>query len=180
MNLTTTPISDLIILEPRIFEDDRGFFFESFNQDWFSQNVAKVNFVQDNQSFSVQNVIRGLHFQKGEMAQAKLVRVLDGKIYDVAVDIRPHSPTFGKYFGVELSSDNQKQLYIPRGFAHGFSVLTQSAIMAYKCDNFWSKEAEGGIKFNDQDLQIDWQIDKTLAIVSQKDLGLGGLEEVGG
>ena len=165
-----TEIQDVIIFEPRVFEDSRGYFFESYNEKTFNDNGIKAHFVQDNQSFSKMGTVRGLHFQKGEFAQAKLVRVIKGKVIDVAVDLRPNSPTFGKHVAVELSEDNQKQLFIPRGFAHGFSVLSTEAIFSYKCDNFYNQNADGGLFFADTELAINWQVDHP--IVSEKDLAL--------
>ncbi|MFT4060934.1 MAG: dTDP-4-dehydrorhamnose 3,5-epimerase [Edaphocola sp.] len=173
MNVTETKLKGCFILDPRVFNDDRGYFFESFNQHTFEQLTgANGHFVQDNQSSSTYGVIRGLHFQKGEHAQAKLVRVLEGKVLDVAVDIREGSVTYGQWVGVELSAENNRQLYVPRGFAHGFSVLSQKAVFAYKCDNFYNKSAEGGILYNDSSLAIDWGIPANQAILSEKDLAL--------
>lgn len=170
-----TEIQDVIIFEPRVFEDSRGYFFESYNEKTFNDNGIKAHFVQDNQSFSKMGTVRGLHFQKGEFAQAKLVRVIKGKVIDVAVDLRPNSPTFGKHVAVELSEDNQKQLFIPRGFAHGFSVLSKEAIFSYKCDNFYNQNADGGLFFADTELAINWQVDHP--IVSEKDLALPTFSE---
>ncbi len=164
-----TPIPDLFILIPTVYEDKRGYFFESYNHQVFKSLGIKDLFVQDNQSKSVYGVIRGLHYQLEPYAQSKLVRVLYGKILDVALDIRIGSPTFGKYFAVELSDINKKQLYIPRGFAHGFSVLSDEAIVLYKTDNFYNKEAERGILYNDPSLGIDWKIPIEKQIVSEKD-----------
>lgn len=176
MNIEKTPLEGLIVLNPRVFKDDRGYFFESYNEKTFKELRITNNFVQDNQSFSSYGTIRGLHFQKGEHAQAKLVRVIQGEVYDVAVDLRPDSPTFGQHFGVLLTGENNKQFLIPRGFAHGFSVLSETAIFSYKCDNFYHKESEGGIIYNDQTLKIDWQVSKE--VVSEKDLVLPTFEEV--
>lgn len=170
-----TEIQDVIIFEPRVFEDSRGYFFESYNEKTFNDNGIKAHFVQDNQSFSKMGTVRGLHFQKGEFAQAKLVRVIRGKVIDVAVDLRPNSPTFGKHVAVELSEENQKQLFIPRGFAHGFSVLSTEAIFSYKCDNFYNQNADGGLFFADTELAINWQVDHP--IVSEKDLALPTFSE---
>jgi dTDP-4-dehydrorhamnose 3,5-epimerase len=173
MNVIETNIKDCFIIEPKVFTDERGRFFESFNQQAFESRTGQNGcFVQDNQSTSTLGVIRGLHFQKGIYAQAKLVRVLEGAVLDVAVDIREGSDTYGHWVSVELSADNNKQLYIPRGFAHGFSVLTPTATFAYKCDNIYNKEAEGGIRYDDPILNIDWKIMKDRAIVSEKDLML--------
>lgn len=165
-----TPFSGLWIFEPRVFEDERGYFFESFNQKVFAEHLGQnIQFVQDNQSKSVYGVIRGLHFQRGEYAQAKLVRVLSGRVLDVVLDIRPDSPTFGQHFVMELSAENRLHLFIPRGFAHGFAVLSETAEFFYKCDNFYAPEHEGGIAFNDPQLNIDWQIPAERQIVSAKD-----------
>lgn len=177
MKLTKTEIEDVYILEPIIFKDQRGYFFESYSKKSFLEFGLDYNFVQDNQSESFYGTIRGLHFQKGEYAQTKLVRVLDGKILDVAVDLRYNSKTFGKYISVELSSENKKQLLIPHGFAHGFSVLSKKAIVFYKCDNYYNKESEGGIIYNDQDLKIDWKVDKNSIILSEKDKNYPTLKE---
>ena len=170
MIFTKTELEGVYILEPRVFTDSRGYFFESYNEQEFKNNGLNYTFVQDNQSFSKYGTIRGLHFQKGEHAQAKLVRVISGEVLDVAVDIRRNSPTYGKHVAVKLSGENQKQLLIPRGFAHGFSVLSDTAVFTYKCDNFYCKEAEGGLCVNDPALGIDWQIDMTKANVLQRDL----------
>lgn len=169
MNFINTKIKDVIIVEPRIFKDERGYFFESYNQKSFKEGGIDCNFVQDNQSKSSYGVIRGLHCQLGEHAQAKLVRVLQGKVLDVAVDIRRNSPTFGQYVAVELSDENQKQLFIPRGFLHGFSVLSETAIFSYKVDNFYCKESEFGIRYDAPEFNIDWQIPKDKVITSAKD-----------
>lgn len=170
MPFIETSIKDLVIFEPRVFEDSRGYFFESYNKNVFKEVGIHQEFVQDNQSFSARGTIRGIHFQTGIHAQAKLVRVLEGEVLDVAVDLRPESPTFGKHFSILLSSENKKQLYLPRGFGHGFSVLSETAIFSYKCDNFYNKEAEAGIKFDDRDLAIDWKIPTSDATVSEKDI----------
>jgi dTDP-4-dehydrorhamnose 3,5-epimerase len=164
-----TDIPDVTIFEPRVFEDDRGYFFESYNQKSFADAGIDANFVQDNQSKSEYGTIRGLHFQTGDFAQAKLVRAIEGTVLDVAVDLRPHSPTYGQHVCVELSDKNKQQLYVPRGFAHGFSVLSDTAIFAYKCDNFYSPDHEAGIIYNDAELSIDWQIDGDSALLSPKD-----------
>ena len=169
MNYIKTDIDGVYIIEPRVFNDPRGYFFEAFKQNEFEENVGKVNFVQDNESKSSRGVLRGLHYQKGEWSQAKLVRVIKGTVVDVAVDIRKSSPTFGKYVMVELSEDNKRQFFIPRGFAHGFSVLSNQAIFTYKCDNLYHPEADGGILLNDPDLAIDWQVPEDLRILSEKD-----------
>ena len=173
MQAIETALKGCFILEPRVFEDDRGYFFESFNRDSFEQAIGyPVNFVQDNQSYSQYGVIRGIHFQQGAYAQAKLVRVLEGAVLDVVVDLRQHSPTYGKHIAVELSAENKKQLFVPRGFGHGFSVLSTTAVFAYKCDNFYHKDSEGGIVYNDPTLNIDWKITETDIVVSEKDLEL--------
>ena len=170
MNVIETGLPGLLIIEPRVFNDDRGYFFESFNQQRYFEAGIKADFVQDNESKSVRGVVRGLHYQLGEFAQAKLVRVVQGRVFDVAVDLRKNSPTFGKWFGLELSDDNKKQLFIPRGFAHGFSVLSETAIFTYKCDNVYHREAERSIQPFDMQLAIDWQINHNEAIVSEKDI----------
>ncbi len=169
MEIIETSIKDLLIIKPDIYPDDRGYFFESYNEKRFKDNGISMDFVQDNQSKSSYGVIRGLHYQLEPHAQTKLVRVLQGKIFDVAVDIRKNSPTYGKWFGAELSDENFLQLLIPKGFAHGFSVLSESAIVLYKCDNLYKKDAERGIIYNDKSLNIDWKIDPKDAIVSTKD-----------
>ena len=177
MPFTTCEIPGLIIVEPAIFADSRGYFFEAYNQDVFQKNGITCNFVQDNQSKSSYGVIRGLHYQLNPHAQAKLVRVLEGVIYDVAVDIRQGSPTYGKHFGIELSAENKKQLYLPAGFAHGFSVLSETAVVLYKCDALYNKQSEGGIRFDDPALGIDWKVDAAKAIVSEKDIQLPSFGE---
>lgn len=170
MTVTQTPLQDCFILEPNVFGDERGYFFESFNTTTFEEKTGvKTNFVQDNEAFSNRGVLRGLHFQKGEFAQAKLVRVIKGKVLDVAVDVRPNSKTFGKHFSIILSEENKKQLFVPRGFAHGYSVLEDNTIFAYKCDNFYNKASEGGILYNDPNLAIDWMLDESEIILSEKD-----------
>lgn len=168
MPFIETGLPGLVVFEPMVFEDSRGFFFEAYNEKIFAQQGIG-GFVQDNHSKSTYGVIRGLHYQLSPYGQSKLVRVLYGKILDVAVDIRKGSPTYGKVFSIELSADNKKQLYIPAGFAHGFSVLSESAEVLYKCDAFYHKESEGGIIYNDSVLQIDWQIPANRAIISEKD-----------
>ena len=172
MPFTTTPLPGVIVFEPRIFPDDRGFFFESYNQRLFQENNILNVFVQDNQSFSSYCVIRGLHYQRAPHAQSKLVRVVQGKILDVVVDLRTGSPAFGKSFGIELSAENKKQLFIPRGFAHGFSVLSETAELAYKCDQFYNKQSESGILYNDPVLKIDWKVPASKALISEKDAQL--------
>jgi len=169
MPFIKTPIEDLIVFEPKIWGDDRGYFYESYNQNTFRQNGINAMFVQDNESKSSIGVLRGLHYQIGEYAQAKLVRVSSGKVMDVVVDIREGSPTYGKVHTEILSEENKKQLFVPRGFAHGFVVLSDEAVFCYKCDNFYSKESEGGILYNDPALNIDWGIDPADMILSEKD-----------
>ena len=169
MNFIETALGGVFIIEPRVFTDERGYFFESYSKAAFEAAGLFYDFVQDNQSKSCYGTVRGLHFQKGEHAQAKLVRVLEGAVLDVAVDLRRSSPTYGRHVAVELSAENNRQLMIPRGFAHGFSVLTQTAVFAYKCDNLYCKESEGGIRFDDPTLAIDWRIDMTKALTSEKD-----------
>lgn len=178
MKISQTPLQDCFIIENTVFNDDRGYFFESFNQQKFkNQTGIDVNFVQDNQSKSTFGVLRGIHFQKGEHAQAKLVRVLEGSVLDVAVDLRPNSPTFGKWFTLELTATNNLQLFVPRGFGHGFVVTSPTATFFYKCDNLYNKESEGGILFNDKTLNIDWQIDNQSVILSPKDAILPSFDE---
>lgn len=172
MPFETTEIPGLVIFEPKVFEDNRGFFFESYNEQTFLQNGMDIKFVQDNQSWSTYGVIRGLHYQLHPYAQAKLVRVLEGKILDVAVDMRQGSPSFGRYFSIELSAANRKQLFIPAGFAHGFSVLSPTASVLYKCDQFYHKASEGGIVFNDPVLDINWKVPAGKEVVSEKDIAL--------
>ncbi len=177
MEITKTPIEGLLIIKPTVHKDDRGYFFESYNENRFVNNGIPMEFVQDNQSFSSFGVIRGLHYQLEPYAQTKLVRVLQGKIYDVAVDIRKNSPTFGQWFGVELSDENFLQFLLPRGFAHGFSVLSETALVLYKCDNFYKKEAERGIVYNDKTLNIDWKINPDDVLVSAKDKVMDSFEK---
>ena len=169
MRVIETAIEGAIIIQPKVFSDDRGYFFESFSQKEFEEKVCKTVFVQDNESKSKYGVLRGLHFQKMPYAQSKLVRVVKGKVLDVAVDIRKGSPTFGKHVAVELSDDNKLQFFVPRGFAHGFVVLSEEAIFQYKCDNYYTPESEGGIMWNDPALNIDWQIPLEDVILSGKD-----------
>ena len=171
INVVKTEIPDVVIVTPYIFHDDRGYFYESFNQNEFDERVRPVKFVQDNQSFSTKGTLRGLHYQKGEHAQSKLVRVVLGSVLDVAVDIRKGSPTFGKHVLVELSAENRKQLFIPRGFAHGFLALTDEVIFQYKCDNFYNKESEGGIRYDDPDINIKWfDTGVSQLVISEKDI----------
>jgi dTDP-4-dehydrorhamnose 3,5-epimerase len=170
MNLIETGISGLFVIEPKVFKDDRGYFFESYNSQKLAEFGITNIFVQDNQSKSSYGVLRGLHYQLNPHAQTKLVRVLEGSIYDVAVDIRKGSPTYGKHFGIELSSENNLQLYIPKGFAHGFSVLSKTAVVMYKCDDLYNPKAERGIRFDEPEFGIDWRIPVKDAILSPKDL----------
>ncbi|MCR4918352.1 MAG: dTDP-4-dehydrorhamnose 3,5-epimerase [Prevotella sp.] len=170
MNYIQTEIPGVVIIEPRVFNDARGYFFEAWKQQEFDTNVQPVRFIQDNESRSSYGVLRGLHYQKGEWSQAKLVRVIKGKVLDVAVDIRRSSPTFGRHVMVELSEDNKRQLFIPRGFAHGFLVLSPDAIFTYKVDNVYAPQAEAGICWNDPDLGIQWPIDAADVLNSEKDL----------
>ncbi|QRE28167.1 dTDP-4-dehydrorhamnose 3,5-epimerase [Flavobacterium psychrophilum] len=177
MNFISTNLAGCFVLETKIFHDDRGYFMESFNENTFEKGIGqKVHFIQDNQSYSSKGVLRGLHYQTGAHAQAKLVRVLQGEVLDVAVDIRPQSPTYGQSFSILLSAENQKQLYIPRGFAHGFLVTSETATFFYKCDNFYNKESEGGLIYNDPTLNIDWNFPEKELIISEKDIILPTLE----
>ena len=177
LKFTETKLKGCFILEPKIIKDERGYFMESFNEKTFSEGVGqKVTFVQDNQSFSTKGVLRGLHYQTGEHAQAKLVRVLHGEVLDVAVDIRPNYPTFGQYESVLLTAENQTQFFVPRGFAHGFLVLSETATFFYKCDNFYNKESEGGLIYNDPTVNIDWNFPIEEMIISEKDTILPTLE----
>ena len=169
MNIIKTDIEGVVIIEPKVFGDSRGYFFESYSQRDFNSLVGEVNFVQDNESKSCYGVIRGLHFQKPPFEQSKLVRVVKGKVLDVAVDIREGSPTFGKHVAVELSEENHRQLFIPKGFAHGFSVLSEEAVFQYKCDNFYAPQSEGAIAWDDPALGIDWRIPVDKVIISEKD-----------
>ncbi|SHG30006.1 dTDP-4-dehydrorhamnose 3,5-epimerase [Flavobacterium fluvii] len=172
MNIEQTPIKDLVVINPVVFEDSRGYFFEAYNQAKFEQNGITYQFIQDNQSFSKRGVIRGLHLQDKPFAQAKLVRVLQGEILDVAVDLRKNSPTYGQYVSVVLSAENKKQLMVPYGFAHGFSVLSETASVLYKVDQVYHKDSERGIRYDDPALAIDWQLLPEEIIVSDKDLVL--------
>ena len=177
MNFTETKLKGCFIIAPKIIKDERGYFMESFNERTFQEGVGqKVTFVQDNQSFSTKGVLRGLHYQCGEHAQAKLVRVLQGEVLDVAVDLRLESPTYGQYETVLLSGENQKQFFVPRGFAHGFLVLSETATFFYKCDNFYNKESEGGLIYNDQTVNINWNFPTNELIISEKDQVLPNLE----
>lgn len=177
LKFTETKLKGCFILEPKIIEDERGYFMESFNERAFNEGIGqKVTFVQDNQSFSTKGVLRGLHYQCGEHAQAKLVRVLHGEVLDVAVDLRPESETYGQYEAVLLSAENQTQFFVPRGFAHGFLVLSESATFFYKCDNFYNKESEGGLLYKDETVNINWNFPLNELIISQKDQILPNLE----
>lgn len=170
MKIKETPLKDCYIIEPTIFEDERGYFFEKYNEKRFEELTGlNGHFVQDNISKSSYGVLRGVHLQKGEHAQAKLVSCLEGKVWDVAVDLRKESPTFGQWFGLELTDENKLQLYVPRGFGHGFAVLSDTAVFAYKCDNFYNKESEGAVAWDDADLNIDWKLDLEKVILSEKD-----------
>jgi dTDP-4-dehydrorhamnose 3,5-epimerase len=177
MNFIPTKLEGCIVIEPKIFNDERGYFLESYNENTFQKGIGKqIHFVQDNQSYSTKGVLRGLHYQTGEHAQAKLVRVLHGEVLVVVVDIRPDSKTYGESFSVVLSGENQKQFFIPRGFAHGFLVLSETATFFYKCDNFYNKESEGGIIYNDKSLNIDWQFSNDELLISEKDAILPTIE----
>ena len=179
MKITQTHLDDCFVIEPSIFIDERGYFFESFNCKIFEEKTGiKVVFLQDNEALSNRGVLRGLHFQKGSFAQAKLVRVIKGRVLDIALDIRKNSKTYGKYFSIVLSEENKKQLYIPRGFAHGYSVLEDNTIFAYKCDNFYNKTSEGGIIYNDPDLNIDWMLKENEIVLSEKDKTLKRIVEL--
>ena len=179
MKVLATEIPDALIIEPTVFGDDRGFFFESFNQNTFNRLIGRnINFMQDNESYSSKGVLRGLHYQTGKYAQAKLVRVIKGKVLDIAVDIRKDSPIFGEHVSLELSENNKLQLVIPRGVAHGFLFLSETAIFSYKCDAFHNKESESGILYNDKSLNIDWQISSNKLIISQKDKQLPTFENL--
>ena len=177
MPFITTELRGLLVFEPKVFEDSRGYFFESYNENIFQQQGIQCRFVQDNQSSSSYGVIRGLHYQLNPHAQTKLVRVLSGRILDVAVDARNGSPTYGRHFSIELSSGNKRQLLIPTGFAHGFSVLSKKAEVLYKCDAFYNKESEGGIIYNDAELSIDWHLPEKDSIISEKDQLLPSLAQ---
>ena len=172
MTLETTTIQDLVIINPAVFNDERGHFFEAYNKEKFCALGITIDFVQDNQSFSKKGTLRGLHYQNPPHAQTKLVRVLQGEIIDVAVDLRKDSATFGHSFSIKLTAENKKQLLVPQGFAHGFSVISETAVVLYKCDQYYNKASEGGIRFDDAQLNIDWGMDLKEAIVSEKDLVL--------
>lgn len=176
MEIINTEFPDLLIIKPKIFEDPRGYFFESYNKNKLT-TLNNIEFIQDNQSKSVYGTIRGLHYQLEPYAQSKLIRVLDGEILDIVIDLREKSPTYGKHFSIELSSDNKKQLFVPKGFAHGFSVLSKTAIVFYKTDQYYNPESERGINFNDPELKINWKIDLEMAIISPKDKVLPSFKE---
>ena len=179
MTATETKLKGCFIIEPKVFKDPRGYFFESFNQNKFNELIGKtIDFVQDNESFSSKGVLRGLHFQTGAYAQAKLVRVIKGRVLDVVVDMRKESPTFSEHFSIELSEDNKRQLFVPKGFAHGFIVLSETAIFSYKCDNFYDKASEQGLRYDDSSLGIDWKLPANEFIVSEKDLVLPTLSNI--
>ena len=177
MPVSTTPIADLLVFEPRVFPDDRGYFYESYNRRTWEEAGVHLDFVQDNQARSTRGVLRGLHYQVGEMAQSKLVRVTEGEVLDVVVDLRPDSATYGQWYSIRLSAENKRQLLVPRGFAHGYVVLSDTAEFQYKCDNYYSKAHEGGLRYDDPALGIDWQFDLSKVLVSEKDLVLPGLGE---
>lgn len=179
MEVIKTDIEGVVIIEPRLFRDDRGYFFESFSAREFTEKVRPVDFVQDNESKSSYGVLRGLHFQKPPYAQSKLVRVIRGAVLDVAVDIRKGSPTFGRHVAVELTEDNHRQFFIPRGFAHGFSVLTDEVVFQYKCDNFYAPQSEGALAWDDPDLGIDWRIPADKVVLSEKDRHHACLKDAG-
>lgn len=170
MEVIKSDIEGVVIIEPRLFEDSRGYFFESFSEREFVEKVCNTHFVQDNESKSSYGVVRGLHFQRPPHAQSKLVRVVEGSVLDIAVDIRHGSPTFGRYVAVELSAENHRQLFIPRGFAHGFAVLSEKAVFQYKCDNYYAPQSEGAIAWNDPAIGIDWRIPADKVILSAKDM----------
>ena len=179
MIVTKTELNDCFIIEPRVFGDERGYFFESYNKANFEKNTGLTpQFIQDNEAYSTKGALRGLHFQKGEYAQAKLVRVTQGKVLDVAVDLRPESSTFKKFIAIELSSENKKQLFVPRGFAHGYIVLSDTAVFNYKCDNVYHKASEGGIIYNDTTLNIDWILNEEAFNISEKDKALPTIKEL--
>lgn len=177
MNVIKTEIEGVVIIEPRIFPDSRGYFFESYNKEVFDREVAPVDFVQDNESCSTRGVMRGLHFQLPPFTQAKLVRCVRGSVLDVAVDLRKGSPTYGRHVAVELTEENHRQFFIPRGFAHGFAVLSDVAVFQYKCDNYYAPQADGGISIRDLSLGIDWKIDPSQALLSDKDMHHPMLED---
>ena len=179
MKIRATKLEGCLEIQPSIFNDERGHFYESFNLKKFESLTGQhINFVQDNESFSIKGVLRGLHMQVGEFSQAKLVRVLSGSVLDVVVDLRKGSPTFAEHFSINLTSENKKQLFVPRGFAHGFVVLSKTAVFSYKCDNYYNKESERGLIYNDSELKIDWQFDKENLIISEKDSVLPKLKDI--
>jgi dTDP-4-dehydrorhamnose 3,5-epimerase len=178
MKFIKTAIADVYVLEPSVFEDERGYFSESFNLQEFEENIGPIKFIQDNESKSSKGVLRGLHFQKPPFNQAKLVRCLEGRVLDVAVDIRKGSPTYGKHVAVELSGENKKQVFVPRGFAHGFVVLSESAVFAYKVDNRYAPEYDAGIRFDDEALQIDWRLLQEEVQLSEKDKNLPSFKDL--
>lgn len=183
MPFLSTEFSGLMVFEPRVFNDDRGYFFESYQRKVFAEAGITTDFIQDNEAKSTFGILRGLHYQVPPYAQAKLVRVVQGEVLDVVVDIRENSPTYGKHFSIRLSAENKKQLFIPRGFAHGYAVLSEEAIFCYKCDNYYSKAHEGGLRYNDPAIGIDWEIDLKQAILSERDENwpdLGGHRPVSG
>lgn len=178
MKIKETPLKDCYVIEPTLLEDERGYFYEKFNEKTFEQQTGmNGHFVQDNISKSSYGVVRGIHLQKGEHAQAKLVSCLEGTVLDVAVDLRKDSPTFGQWFSIELTATNKLQLYVPRGFGHGFSVLSETAVFSYKCDNFYDKMSEGSVIWNDEDLNIDWQVPSEDVILSEKDKSVPSFKE---
>ena len=178
MKYTKTQIQDLYVIEPSVFEDNRGYFLESFNLEKFQEHIGPIAFVQDNESKSPKRVVRGLHFQKPPFNQAKLVRCIEGKVLDVAVDIRKGSPTYGKHVAIELSGENKKQVFVPKGFAHGFSVLSKTAVIAYKVDHRYAPEYDAGIRFDDEDLQIDWGVSLAEVQLSEKDKNLPSFKDL--
>ena len=178
MKCTKTQIQDLYVIEPSVFEDDRGYFLESFNLEKFQEHIGPIAFVQDNESKSSKGVLRGLHFQKPPFNQAKLVRCIDGKVLDIAVDIRKGSPTYGKHVSIELSGENKKQVFVPKGFAHGFSVLSKTAVITYKVDNKYAPEYDAGIRFDDEALQIDWCLPPAEIQLSEKDKNLPSFKDL--
>ncbi|MGM5469153.1 dTDP-4-dehydrorhamnose 3,5-epimerase [Flavobacteriaceae bacterium LMO-SS05] len=178
MVVKETKLKGCFVIEPDVFIDNRGYFYESYNQDKFNKAIGQeVNFVQDNESFSTKGILRGLHYQTGEQAQAKLVRVIEGEVLDVVVDLRKNSPTYGEHISKKLSGENKSQLFIPRGFAHGFVVLSETAIFSYKCDNFYNKAAEAGIIYKDTTLNIDWLLPDNELLISEKDAILPKFED---
>ncbi len=177
---TPTEIPDVVIIEPSVYDDGRGYFFESYHQKEFEEQMGSITFLQDNESKSAYGVLRGLHYQIAPFEQAKLVRVIQGKVLDVAADIRPGSPTFGRYVSVELSGENKRQIFIPKGFAHGFVALSQAAVLQYKVDAYYSRQHERGIRYDDPRLAIDWQLDGEQIILSEKDRNLPLLDEISG